>query len=304
MSPAAAQIKCLQAGRAIAALAVVLHHAQLAARDFGAVNIPMLEHGYLGVDFFFVLSGFIIAHSVSGKTLGEYVWHRFRRVFLPYLPVGVAFALLYTALPSVSAGDRTWSWLATLTLLPIGDPALSVAWTLQHEVVFYAVFAAMLVTRNNWLLIIWAAAIILAPTEWLPFRSINLEFLFGVICHRWQRNWAIFPLAILPFSLWLYLGAPREASWLFGASLALVLPALLTAERGGMRIPRWLVWTGGASYSIYLAHGLAISVVARIYPALPALVLAGTLTGIAYFLLVERPLLSLIPKSPPSSFLR
>src|SRR5689334_4430297 len=114
-------INSLQAGRALAALAVVVHHSALAAHDFGGGSFDLLSYGWLGVDFFFVLSGFIIFHSTVGrnKTLADYSIARFRRIYLPYWPVGVGIALLYTFLPHVSAGDHSWSWLPTLTLLPV-----------------------------------------------------------------------------------------------------------------------------------------------------------------------------------------
>ena len=69
-------IRVLQSGRAFAALAVVAHHSALAV---GAFSEPLphvlawvLEQGYLGVDFFFVLSGFIIYWSSQGKSARAY----------------------------------------------------------------------------------------------------------------------------------------------------------------------------------------------------------------------------------------
>jgi peptidoglycan/LPS O-acetylase OafA/YrhL len=75
VSSRSATIECLQAGRGIAATAVVIHHASLAARDVGGpfAGQRWLELGYLGVDFFFVLSGFIIypsAHFVARADRG------------------------------------------------------------------------------------------------------------------------------------------------------------------------------------------------------------------------------------------
>src|SRR5689334_3783110 len=136
-------IQSLQAGRGLAAFYVVLHHADLAAASFGAsrTHVAFFANGYLGVDFFFVLSGFIIYQSTVGwqRTASDYAVARFRRVYLPYLPIGIGIALLYAMDPSLSEGNRSWSWLPTLTLLPVSsDTALSVAWTLKHEILFYS----------------------------------------------------------------------------------------------------------------------------------------------------------------------
>ena len=91
-------IGTLQGGRGLAALGVVLHHAGLAAGAFAGpfLGQSLLNLGYLGVDFFFVLSGFIIYHSTAdrGRSLGQYSVARFRRVYLPYWPDGVGMALL------------------------------------------------------------------------------------------------------------------------------------------------------------------------------------------------------------------
>ena len=60
-------LKCLQAGRALAALAVVAFHLSTAFSDprYGSHSIgqAFTRHGNLGVDFFFVLSGFIILNA-------------------------------------------------------------------------------------------------------------------------------------------------------------------------------------------------------------------------------------------------
>src|SRR6478752_6232297 len=153
-------INSLQVGRGLAALAVVCHHSQIAAHDFGGTSVPLLSYGYLGVDFFFVLSGFIIFHSTvgRGKTVADYAVARFRRIYLPYWPVGIAIGLLYTAFPHLSAADREWSWLPTITLLPLtSGTALSVAWTLKHGILFYLVFGAAYFGRVLWpTLILWA----------------------------------------------------------------------------------------------------------------------------------------------------
>lgn len=143
-------INTLQAGRFLAAMAVVLHHAVLSVTAF--VDVPPLliqilfEYGYLGVDFFFVLSGFIIHYtmSLSPRPAGKFAFDRLARIMLPYWPVGIGLALAYMLLPSLSDSGRAWGWVSTSTLFPTNlPPALSVAWTLQHELVFYFIYAAL-----------------------------------------------------------------------------------------------------------------------------------------------------------------
>ena len=58
------QLASLQVGRGLAAMSVVFAHAALGTRDFVAplpqIAQSVFSFGWLGVDFFFVLSGFII----------------------------------------------------------------------------------------------------------------------------------------------------------------------------------------------------------------------------------------------------
>lgn len=297
------RIDTLQAGRAIAALAVVAHHAFLAARDFGGATIAVFDYGWAGVDFFFVLSGFIIAYSIDGKTSREYIWHRIRRVYFPYAPIGIGVALLYTFVPGISAGAHGWSWLASIVLIPYGSPALSVAWTLQHEMFFYTVFALAWYTRRMWIIGIWGVSCLL-PIPFIPFQAINLEFIMGVVCfYVTRRNigtqW-LWLAAALPLGSWLLLGADRDHSVLIGLSFAFVLPPLLRMERHGLKVPRVFTFLGSASYSIYLAHGIAISIAARILPNMAFCILAGVAAGLLYYTLIEKTILRKISKNPPS----
>ena len=194
-------IRSLQVFRGIAALAVVAHHSAVSTDAFvGTVPAPWLrafDLGAYGVDFFFVLSGFIImhAHMHEGGRPGAirgYIFKRLTRVFPAYWPVGLAVLVLYAALPNLSAsGGREFSALSSLLLLPADrPPALSVAWTLVHELMFYGLFMLWFVSRRVfWLgLLVWVGAIVATQvaggaTGWLryPLSGLNIEFMLGVL---------------------------------------------------------------------------------------------------------------------------
>lgn len=299
-------INVLQAGRALAALAVVLHHAATAARDFAGpfTGLATLRTGRFGVDFFFVLSGFIIYHSTVEKhhRLSDYAWARVRRLYLPYWPVGIGLALLYLVLPDVSRADRSWSWLATLTLFPAGDPALSVAWTLQHEALFYTLFGLFYFSGLLWLgLGAWLVLILARPDVSIPLATINIEFMMGIavalLYRRGIGHWLLLPLAAALVGAWMLIGTDADHSLLVGLACACaVLQMSLMESRGTIRVPSWLIFLGGASYALYLVHNPTISIIARIVPHhWPLIVAAGSTaslaTGIGYYLLLERPLL-------------
>lgn len=197
---AKSQVQSLQVFRGFAALAVVAHHAALSTRGFvGALPDPfttIFSMGHLGVDFFFVLSGFIImyVHMDDNRTpaaLQRYTFKRLSRIYPAYFPIGVAMLVLYAVMPDLSASDgRSYSLLSSLLLVPAnGPPALSVAWTLVHELMFYLVFVLFFMSRL-WLaigLLVWVILIFLAnlwytPTGWLryPLNLMNIEFILGV----------------------------------------------------------------------------------------------------------------------------
>src|SRR4051812_34830777 len=100
----------LQVGRGLAAIGVAASHARLGTSAF-VEPIPgwlmtILEKGFLGVDFFFVLSGFIILNShfdddTGPRALKSYIFKRATRIYVPYLPVCAVVIVSYLLLPSL-----------------------------------------------------------------------------------------------------------------------------------------------------------------------------------------------------------
>ncbi len=250
------RIEALQAGRAIAALAVVAFHAHLylPTADF-------LLFGKHGVDFFFVLSGFIISH-VAGRTFApaKFLRDRAIRIFVPYLPVGIAAAIGYSV--TGIASEWNWNWFSSLTLLPSdGRPALTVAWTLQRELIFYA-FAAVFFWSGRPMLLasLWAAAILARMTAVAPLGyveemflgPINIEFVAGIALYRLiSTEW----LASIP-------------------------------------VPNLLGRLGDASYALYLVHLPVMGILWRIDAGFVALVIASVAAALAYHWAFERPALA------------
>ena len=328
-------IDVLQAGRAVAALAVLGYHAAFATRDFAA-PVPAdvfhtFELGNYGVDFFFVLSGFIILHAHADDPRGlepaaAYLRKRLIRIFVPYLPVSLAMMGLYLAFPDVSGSGRGWSALTSLTLVPTGSPpALAAAWTLVHETMFYAVFLLSYAVRGfRWIVAAWMGLILggvavgletsFAAPSWLSLLApINAEFVAGMIAAwavaRFSPSWAWPALALGTagiaafFAIGIDPAGPARMS--LGVALALVIAGGVWLERAGrLAVPTWLLLLGNASYAIYLVHGPLCSIGARLaggfgapggWPAGIALCVAlGLAGGLAYHLAYERPALALV----------
>ncbi len=321
----------LQVFRGLAALGVAVQHTAMST-GFFVGKLPawlhaIFEHGFLGVDFFFVLSGFIILSShfddeKSAASMRSYGIKRFVRIFPPYWPISIALIISYLLLPNLSQGDRSgFSLLSSLLLLPAAQPpALSVAWTLIHEVLFYLIFCLFFISNRIFLIFVAAWVLAMGASAWLgattglsPFPArmlnpVNLEFVLGmgvacltrVVSNRFAMAWIFLGCAV--FVLMLFWSFSEQHRILFGLPFsALVLGAVLRERQGGLAMPRWLVLLGDASYSIYLIHNPLVSLTSRLVARLPGLatwgvgmlvgVVSSLVAGVLYHWLVEKPLI-------------
>ncbi|QTG80353.1 acyltransferase family protein [Arthrobacter crystallopoietes] len=143
------RFRLLDGLRIFAALAVVLYH--FTARENPYWGRPVLDvfpdfapvaaFGALGVQLFFIISGFVILMSASGRSIGDYIASRAGRL-LPGYWAGVLLTggLLLVVWPEAADLSIT-QVLANLTMLqtPLGvDHVDGVYWTLWVELKFYA----------------------------------------------------------------------------------------------------------------------------------------------------------------------
>jgi len=228
----------LQILRAFAASIVVMFHAAII---FGtALYFPtgdalalgfyhFFAFGHAGVDLFFVLSGFIIAHahwnddrSLAG--FWHYVERRLTRIYPTTLLV-VGFILLFAPLLRWLAGDADfiqlefWRVVASLTLLPVSCEHIPGAlWSLTNEMYFYTVFALFFIDKRLFLaaLVLWTALVLgnmalgfapqLAVCGVSPLSMYNSMFILGVgsyFASQWMlaRGWQKYTMAFLAAGL-------------------------------------------------------------------------------------------------------
>jgi exopolysaccharide production protein ExoZ len=125
----------LQAVRAVAAIGVVVFHFGL----MPATSLPF-QVGAFGVDLFFVLSGFIIAHS-SARSARHFLPRRLIRV-IPAYWIATLIAALVT-LQALSPTEAVDWLIQSLFYLPHPQgrpPLIFVAWTLVYELAFYLLY--------------------------------------------------------------------------------------------------------------------------------------------------------------------
>lgn len=298
--------------RGFAALWVVLFHVwtlQSIRTLYDALPPPwrelVFDDGRGGVAVFFVLSGFVIAHSLWGKRVDA----RYARTFAirrslrldPAYWLSIPLALGATELIAMAHGEQ-FMWPATGTVIGhllylqelLALPQIQVVyWTLTYEVQFYLVTLlggwlwchARARSRRSaqaaWLLpaafIVTAIASSLGDQQWMP-RGVFLNYWFafaaGALAYvaGWRRAGATPAVAlalIAAIALW---RAPGTFEVFNTPAMLTALGLFVAARAGWLTIgggQRWLIGLGAISYSLYLVHlpilMLSGSVVRRVF---------------------------------------
>ena len=291
------RLRALDGLRLVAALMVALYHYGgrdgEVARAWGSSprdQFPTLHslfaYGCLGVQVFFVISGFVICMSGWGRPLTSFFASRASRLLPAYwaavLLVTGAFALPVVAYRAVSPSDA----LVNLTMLqmPLGvDRVLGVCWTLWAEVRFYALFALCVVlpgaNRRRVIMFCagWMPAAVIAENANMPLLDIVLMpeyapfFIGGVglyLVHRDRRDvhaWGIVAVSWLIGQHYAVRGlwhAPNPEAFSYRSSFGIiavvtfgfVAVAAIALGLLGRVNWRWLTVAGALTYPFYLVH--------------------------------------------------
>jgi peptidoglycan/LPS O-acetylase OafA/YrhL len=297
----------IQTARGVAALLVVLYHGTrelVLPQYLGFMGLDnVFGFGHAGVDFFFVLSGFIITYVHYGDIgrpdrLARYAWRRVTRIYPIFWIIAGLEAARALFSPERSIRLEPWHVVQSLLLVPEHTVSLvPVAWTLHHEMLFYLAFACAIINRRLGMLIavigvLFVCSGLFAPAHnmWLGFLQspFHLEFLLGIGSARLLARYdltrprlvaAAGAAAFLAFGvmddLELFYAYGLISKLLFGSAATVVLVGLVSAERQGLiRLGPTGLLIGGASYSLYLIHPMVNGLTAR---ALATLGLMGWL---------------------------
>jgi exopolysaccharide production protein ExoZ len=314
----------LDVSRLIAAIMVVIFHASFFTGH--KVASGALIFGYHGVDYFFVLSGFVIL-TAHRRDLGRpdrlpnYALRRFLRVFPPYwLALGIAVCLIPItgAIKPLTASLLVQDFF----LIPQGVhdfPYVTPAWTLHYELLFYVAFCWLIVLRpllGVSLFAAWGiAAVVLErpgvsmtfPMSFV-FNPIIVMFLSGMVAallHGRLSPRAGLVIAALSGAWFIGYAVGRALeNWLawcpyyiaFGIPAAFIVAGLAAFEngRGSFSSPK-TEFLGSLSYSTYLVHVPVMTLALVLLPKLPAallcalLVAVGMTSGLLFYILLERP---------------
>ncbi|WSX47084.1 acyltransferase [Streptomyces sp. NBC_00963] len=294
---AGGRLRALDGLRLVAALMVAAYHYGGRDGDISRAwggsprhQFPTLSewfaYGCLGVQIFFVISGFVICMSGWGRPLRSFFASRVSRLYPAYwaaiVIVTATFALPWVAYRTVSPSDA----LVNLTMLqqPVGaDRVLGVCWTLWAELRFYALFALCVVlpgaNRQRVLVFcgVWTLAAAITDAVHQPVLSMVLMpeyapfFIGGIglyLLHRDRRDviawgvtgvsWAIGQHYAVT-GLW-HRADPAFFSYRHTAvivtvvTLGFVLVGAVALGFFRWADWRWLTVAGALTYPFYLVH--------------------------------------------------
>ncbi|MFD6189818.1 acyltransferase family protein [Streptomyces sp. NPDC060275] len=291
------RLRALDGLRLVAALMVAAYHYGGRGGDVTTAwgsspkfQFPTLHslfaYGCLGVQVFFVISGFVICMSGWGRSPRSFFASRASRLLPAYwvavVLVTTVFALPVVAYEAVSPSEG----LLNLTLLhqPLGaDRVLGVDWTLWAEIRFYALFALCVVlpgaSRRRVILFCacWTLGAAIAQAAEEPLLDLVLMpqyapfFIGGIglyLVHRDRRDayaWGIVAVSWLIGQYWAVQDLWRPPSpdafanrTSFGIILIVTLGFALVAviALGWLHWAdwRWLTVAGALTYPFYLVH--------------------------------------------------
>ena len=307
------QIRSIQILRATAALSVAFGHLQSESLSMPAAAAShfrpiLLDLTGAGVDLFFIISGFVMvyaSHDLFESAAGGRIFLRRRiaRIVPLYWLTTTIFLATMLLLPHAISSARPTSFeiVKSYFFIPYAHagtddirPIYKLGWTLNYEMFFYFVFAALLFLPMRWalssiaalFLALVAMGVILSPAAgpvafWT--HPIILEFVMGALLAavflRGQRlsPWLAFLLllsGLSGFAATTICGGDAHGAWrplLWGVPALLIVAAAVLRDgtHGATPWPfGFLILLGDASYALYLLHPLVIRALRLIWDRL------------------------------------
>lgn len=318
--------------RFVAALAVVFYHYAFrgyAADGMSVMPYPLLapfsKYGYLGVELFFMISGFVILMTAAGGSLRRFVVSRLVRLYPAFWACCTITFVTILAIGASRYSASTIQYLVNMTMLSEFVDVESidgVYWSLFVELRFYALIAAILligkIHQAQWLMLAWVLASIaleilpIGPMRYLLIVDYSAWFIAGATCFLiWSKGISATTIGILALSCGLamfqavagldgfeqHFNTRMSRYTVAGIVLVFFLVMLLVSLRrtGMVGRNRWLL-AGALTYPLYLLHQrIGFMLFNAAYPALnPHLVFWGVVAlvlALAYavHVFIEKP---------------
>jgi peptidoglycan/LPS O-acetylase OafA/YrhL len=235
-------------------------------------------YGYLGVNIFFVISGYVIFLTALDSTRSRFIASRISRLWPAYL---VCFAITCTShiLLSPTSDTSPLNIIANLTMAPqwFGRTALDGSyWSLEREILFYLFVLALLhfnqlknvrIFIAGWLLIATVESIhrvwlleLLTMANWGSFfcagmllrliqRGARDRLTYGLLA--WSMGVSLY-LTWRDAAIKLHIPTPEVSPILM--VLAFILFVAIAFGRVQLRPSKWIALGSAYSYPLYLIH--------------------------------------------------
>lgn len=262
----------IQAARAIAALSVCYFHSwsilDRFPKDTAHPISVLANYGWIGVDLFFAISGFVIALVVSRSDFDarDFLIRRVFRLYPLWLALLTLWAICAWSWRGFEPKETLGYFLYSATLLPTEQfPFYDIGWSLQHEMIFYVIAATIVplfgIRGLSIALALSVAADHLLPLPWYlaSLASYHGEFLAGLLAFqmlpRLRALGALLPIAAGVFGLY-YFTVEWGGRAYFPIALFFLIVGFANLRSVTDPALRGLAALGDASYSIYLIHPL------------------------------------------------
>lgn len=269
----------IQMLRFVAAFMVVATHATFYLGSRIDPAVPLWQAGAQGVNLFFVISGFVMmltARPLVGRpdAFRRFMLSRIIRIVPLYWLLNLVKIVQMFAVPGLAFATPTVaSVVLSLLFIPTRNASgametfYGVGWTLNFEMAFYLIFGLALLWRLPILPAVATVLLMAAGLSWVRtdawpaftylFHPIVLNFLWGVLIAEWRHRGGHLPPALACGMI--LAGATVILGWpdlfLYEIEYALVVAGVVALEpRLAGRLPRWVLFGGDASYSLYLVH--------------------------------------------------
>jgi peptidoglycan/LPS O-acetylase OafA/YrhL len=285
MRPRAHSFITLDGLRGVAAFAVVMFHGDPFFVPFA------VSQGYLAVDFFFALSGCVLAHAYTERLRQDMSTPTFLRLRIvrlyPLYILGTAlgFLSLLPYPPDFAFSQFPINLVAAVMFLPspgsiIFFPFNHPLWSLFHELVANLAFAALSKRLSRALLcgiVIISAVLLVEEARWWGtldssngwenweggFIRVSFAFFAGVLVYRIWQKWPApvnLPAPILGLCLLAVLSfpVPNAHEAVYDTCVVLVaFPLLLwfgASSKPTRPVANVCSWMGAISYGVYVLH--------------------------------------------------
>lgn len=281
----------LQILRSLATLIVVLHHIDQSLYQYSTTSpffVLFRNYGQIGVDIFFVLSGYIMYYTIknNNRSGGAFFLDRFFRIYPVYWAMTFLLMLSLFTLPieSYNTSFTGETLIKSFLLIPSENPNgvgfypfLYVGWTLIFEFFFYTILSISLAIHRKYALIIATISLSAFP---LIFKGYNIlgnsnnliyEFVLGILIayffdyvkktrfsHLLNTPLVIIPALALNSTAIYYIGFTFTVKCLSSGVIVLMFLFLEDFFKKNHKKVRFFVHLGDISYSSYLVHPIIL----------------------------------------------